>query len=81
MIEPASTLVLFNKNIANFTHKRWENQCSKFFGFFTALLVDRCKRGRLRHRGVVDQFIKRYPNIKVNVFDNNGKAIKHNGEE
>ena len=25
----ASTLVLFNKNIANFTHKRWENQCSK----------------------------------------------------
>ena len=31
--------------------------------------------------GVVDQFIKRYPNIKVNVFDNNGKAIKHNGEK
>ena len=51
MMAPASTLVLFNKNIANFTHKRWENQCSKFFGFFTALLVDRHKRGRLRHRG------------------------------
>ena len=33
MIAPASTLVLFNKNIANFTHKRWENQCSKSFGF------------------------------------------------
>ncbi|EFU68644.1 conserved hypothetical protein [Aggregatibacter segnis ATCC 33393] len=32
-IAPASTLVLFNKNIANFTHKRWENQCSKSFGF------------------------------------------------
>ena len=48
-IAPASTLVLFNKNIANFTHKRWENQCSKFFGFFTALLVDRHKRGRLRY--------------------------------
>jgi len=31
--------------------------------------------------GVVDQFTKRYPNIKVNVFDNNGKAIKHNGEK
>ena len=33
MIAPASSLVLFNKNIANFTHKRWENQCSKSFGF------------------------------------------------
>ena len=33
MIAPASTLVLFNKNIANFTHKRWENQYSKSFGF------------------------------------------------
>ena len=31
--------------------------------------------------GVVDQFTKRYPNIKVNVFDNNGKPIKHNGEK
>ena len=109
--------------------------------FVTALLVDRHKRGRLRHQGgetkfeslklpnkkgdlidrrvdseykilsnladqlgsnrqakgqvtifterpaclsclgVVDQFTKRYPNIKVNVFDNNGKAIKHNGEK
>jgi len=33
MMAPASTLVLFNKNIVNFTHKRWENQCSKSFGF------------------------------------------------
>ena len=33
MIAPASSLVLFNKNIANFTHKRWENQYSKSFGF------------------------------------------------
>ena len=31
--------------------------------------------------GGADQFIKRYSNIKVNVFDNNGKAIKHNGEK
>jgi len=34
--------------------------------------------------GAVDQFIKCYPNIKVNVFDNNGKAInimeKNNGK-
>ncbi|OOF55750.1 hypothetical protein BKK56_05910 [Rodentibacter genomosp. 2] len=26
--------------------------------------------------GVTEQFNKRYPNIKVNIFDNNGKQIK-----
>ena len=55
--------MLLNKSIENFTHKRWENQCSKFFGFFTALLVDRHKRGRLRHRGET----KGYRTTKVNL--------------
>ncbi|OOF39704.1 hypothetical protein BKK49_07490 [Rodentibacter rarus] len=31
--------------------------------------------------GVADQFNKRYPNIKLNIFDNNGKLIKANGEK
>ncbi|QPB43692.1 hypothetical protein IHV77_06730 [Rodentibacter haemolyticus] len=30
--------------------------------------------------GVAEQFNKRYPNIKVNIFDNNGKQIKPSGE-
>ncbi|WP_077466688.1 deaminase domain-containing protein, partial [Rodentibacter sp. Ppn85] len=29
--------------------------------------------------GVTEQFNKRYPNIKVNIFDNNGKQIKPTG--
>ena len=33
MIAPASTQVLFNKNIANFAHNRRQNQYSKSFGF------------------------------------------------
>ncbi len=28
---------------------RWQNQCSKSFGFFDPLLAERHKRGRLRH--------------------------------
>jgi len=51
MIAPASTLLLFNKNIVNFTHNHRQSQYSKFFEFLTALLVDRHKQGRLRHRG------------------------------
>ena len=31
---PASTLVLFNKNIVNFTHNYRQSQYSKFFEFF-----------------------------------------------
>ncbi|WGE34826.1 MULTISPECIES: deaminase domain-containing protein [Actinobacillus] len=26
--------------------------------------------------GVAEQFNKRYPNIKINIFDNNGKQIR-----
>ena len=74
MIAPAPTLMLLNKNIENFTHKRWENQCLKFFGFFTALLVDRHKRGHLRHRGVL---FDAYGSSKVgNMLDDNEKSIK-----
>jgi len=50
MIAPASTLVLFNKNIVNFTHNHRQSQYSKSLNFLTALLVDRHKRGHLRHR-------------------------------
>ena len=34
MIAPASTLVLLNKNIVNFTHNHRQSQYSKFFEFF-----------------------------------------------
>ena len=50
MIAPASTLVLLKENIENFTHNRRQNLYSKSLGFLTALLVDKHKRGRLRHR-------------------------------
>ena len=33
-IAPASTLVLFNKNIVNFTHNHRQSQYSKIFEFF-----------------------------------------------
>ena len=94
MMAAASTLVLFNKNIANFTHKRWENQCSKFFGFFTALLVDRHKRGLLRHRGgyedykylpvrfgaVVDSMASEATSKKLENNEKNMKSIILGGE-
>ena len=34
MIAPASTLVLLNKNIVNFTHNHRHSQYSKIFEFF-----------------------------------------------
>jgi hypothetical protein len=94
MIAPASTLVLLNKNIANFTHKRWENQCSKFFGFLTALLVDRHKQGLLRHRGgyedykylpvrfgaVVDSMASEATSKKLENNEKNMKSIILGGE-
>ena len=52
MIAPASTLVLFNKNITNFLPINvGRTNVQNPLDFVTALLVDRHKRGRLRHRG------------------------------
>ena len=51
MIAPASTLVLFNKNIVNFPINVGRTNVQNPLDFVTALLVDRHKRGRLRHRG------------------------------
>ena len=47
----ASTLVLFNKNIANLPINVGITNVQNPLDFVTALLVDRHKRGRLRHRG------------------------------
>ena len=49
MIAPASTLVLFNKNIANLAINVGRTNVQNPLDFLTALLVDRHKRGRLRH--------------------------------
>ncbi len=56
MIAPASTLVLFNKNIANLAINVGRTNVQNPLDFLTALLVDRHKRGRLRHHeGVFDE--------------------------
>jgi len=47
----ASTLVLFNKNIANLPINVGITNVQNPLDFVTALLVDRHKRGRWRHRG------------------------------
>ena len=51
MIGPASTLVPLKENIENFTHNVGRTNVQNTLDFLTALLVDRHKRGRLRHRG------------------------------
>ena len=51
MMAQASTQVLFNKNIVNFTHNHGRANIQNSLNFLIALLVDRHKRGRLRHRG------------------------------
>ena len=51
MIAPASTLVLFNKTLRILPINVGRTNVQNSLDFVTALLVDRHKRGRLRHRG------------------------------
>ena len=51
MIAPASTLVLFNKKLRVLPINVGITNVQNPLDFVTALLVDRHKRGRLRHRG------------------------------
>jgi len=51
MIAPALTLVLFNKKLRILPINVGRTNVQNPLDFVTALLVDRHKRGRLRHRG------------------------------
>ena len=51
MIAPASTLVLLNKTLRILPINVGRTNVQNPLDFVTALLVDRHKRGRLRHRG------------------------------
>jgi len=51
MIAQASTLVLFNKKLRILPINVGITNVQNPLDFVTALLVDRHKRGRLRHRG------------------------------
>ena len=51
MIAPALTLVLFNKKLRILPINVGRTNVQNSLDFVTALLVDRHKRGRLRHRG------------------------------
>ena len=50
----ASTLVLFNKKLRILPINVGRTNVQNPLDFVTALLVDRHKRGRLRHRGVIN---------------------------
>ena len=59
MIAPALTLVLFNKKLRILPINVGRTNVQNPLDFVTALLVDRHKRGRLRHRGDLKKMIKR----------------------
>ena len=75
----ASTLVLFNKNIANLAINVGRTNVQNPLDFLTALLVDRHKRGRLRHHEglILLNYLKNIVNIDVIPIISNRNVISN----